>query len=900
MTFRTTHSLLSSPRRLGFGALVLTILVIALTRVAGAEEQGEDKKLPKKKAPFVDRRALTIPSKLPAVRRIEPEDAKAAERRRARRTARPQSKKVSPRRPKPGRSPAPPAPPRGVSSEAAFANLTRAGRKKCRPLPATAKVNFDFKGDIKELVETVSKTTCKNFILTNKVRSQKFEIVSPTPITVKEAWRAFLSALEANDFSLIQVGRYYKIITATDGTRSPVPTYKEGSPPVEDRMVTVLWRLKHASDINAVVNYLNIFKSGKGQIHPFAATNTIIATDFGTSIQRLESILEEIDQPGVVEDVHVLPVQFASASEVAEKLTQVFEPSSGPARAKAAPKPRVKVRRPVKARARASAAKSAQDDTRVEVSKILADDRTNKLIIICTGEAFVQIKLLLRELDVPESTDGQRIHVLGLKHADAEELSQTLSSLAQGRANSAAASNRRRTPNRPAAATAGRTSAALFEGDVKITADKATNSLVVTASKSDLASIRRVIDRLDVPRFQVFVEAVILEVSVSRDRTLGAGWHGGIAPVIGDEETPIIFSNTPNQELSSLAAAANPLNLASLLGLAGAVRGPTLGGTESIVSGGIPAIGVILQALQSTNDVNVISTPHLLTVDNEEAEIQVNEKRPFPSGLSLGANLAGFAGANPQAQQALGNLGGLGLGQVSFNREDVGLTLKLKPQINDEDYVRLEIDQELSDVAGIDQVTNQVITSKRSAKTTVVVRSQDSVVIGGLVRDRETVDESKTPLLGDLPLIGWLFKRQQRVVEKTNLLLVLTPYIIRGPEDFRRIFERKMNERKEFVDRFYGTTSEYRAAIDWDRKVGPLGSYHFRMAKELKKIENDGPGSFGEELIEPSGAGSQPLEPSEGRIIGPGDDVYDDMPVDGNVPAEGDGADLRDAPPASR
>ncbi|CAN0582411.1 unnamed protein product, partial [Laminaria digitata] len=217
---------------------------------------------------------------------------------------------------------------------------------------------------------------------------------------------------------------------------------------------------------------------------------------------------------------------------------------------------------------------------------------------------------------------------------------------------------------------------------------------------------------------------------------------------------------------------------------------------------GIPAIGVVLQAIQSTNDVNVVSTPHLLTMDNEEAEIQVNEKRPFPSGLNLGGGLGGLAGLAGQAggaAGALGNLGGIGLGSVSFNREDVGLTLKLKPQINDEDYVKLEIDQELSDVAGVDQVTNQVITSKRSAKTTVVVRSQDSIVIGGLVRDRETLDEAKTPLLGDIPLLGWLFKRRQRKVEKVNLILVITPYIIRGPDDFRIIFERKMKERKEFV-----------------------------------------------------------------------------------------------------
>ena len=875
MTTLTTLSSLRWPLRIAFAALV-----VSLSAPASAEDQnGDEKKTLKKAAPLLNRRSLAIPKRLPSVQRAK---SNPAFKQRAKQTA-PKQRTVNPaqvkqkpsgnqrvQQPRPApKRPRPTArrPGRGKGkSTAAFANLTRAGGKQCRPLPSTARVNFDFKGDIKELVETVSKTTCKNFILTNKVRSQKFEIVSPTPITVNQAWRAFLSALEANDFSLIQVGRYYKVIQSTQGTRSPVPLYKEGSPPVEDRMITVVWNLEHATDINAVVNYLNIFKSGKGQIHPFAATNTVIATDYGTSIQRLESILQEIDRPGIVEDVRVVSIQFASASDVAEKLTQIFEPAKAPARGNKAAKPRVKVNEKKKTKRKTKkAAPDGGNEAPVQVSKILADDRTNKLIIICTHEAFLQIKLLLRELDVPESTEGQRIHVISLKHADAEELAQTLSSLAQGGAGGGRGgrlrqpNNRRGNNNNNNRRPAGGASAALFEGDVKITADKATNSLVVTASKGDLSSVRRVIEKLDVPRFQVFVEAVILEVSISRDRTLGVGWHGGIAPVIDGEETPIIFSNTPNQELSSLAAAANPLNLASLLGLAGAIRGPTLAGTESIVTGGIPAIGVILQALQSTNDVNVVSTPHLLTVDNEEAEIQVNEKRPFPSGLSLGGNLAGLAGANNQAAQALGNLGGLGLGQVSFNREDVGLTLKLKPQINDEDYVRLEIDQELSDVAGIDQVTNQVITSKRSAKTTVVVRSQDSVVIGGLVRDRETVDEAKTPLLGDLPLIGWLFKRQQRVVEKTNLLLILTPYIIRGPSDFQRIFERKMAERKEFVDRFYGTTSEYRASIDWDRKVGPLGSYHFRMTKELRKIENDGPGQEGEQLIKP---GSMP-EPDE-------------------------------------
>ncbi len=815
-----------------------------------ADAQGGELPI-KKTTPFLDQRALKIPGKIPSL------------------SANPKPK-ITPRKglerakPRPVAPPPPPPPPtRSESSSgkevASFGDLKRAKNGGCKPPSSRERFTFDFEGDIKQLVDTMAKRMCKNFIITNKVRSQKFEIVAPTPVTADDIWRAFLSSLEANDLSLVRVGKYYKIIQATDGTRSPVPIYDEDkNVPIDDRMVTVIWRLKHGGDPGNVVNYLNIFKTNKGQIHPFQATGVIIATDFATSIDRLKRILDEIDQPGALEQVHVVPVEYASATEIAEKLTQVFEPSAGGAKKTATPAINTRLKVTSKASPDAvTPGTGEEEEGAVAVSKILADDRTNKLIIIASERAFKQIISLMRELDIPEGPDGDgQIHVLRLKHADAEELSSTLASLAQGKPTTTTTRRGARAATPAAKAPAG--AAALFQGEVKITADKATNSLVITASKSDVASIKRVIEKLDVPRFQVFVEAVILEVSIKRDRRLGVGWHAGIAPTIGDEQTPIVFANTPNNELSSLLAAANPLGLASLLGLAGAVSGPTLPGTDTIVSGGIPAIGVVVQALQSTNDVNVVSTPHLLTMDNEEAEIQVNEKRPFPSGLTLGGlgglgGLAGAAGggAANQLGGALGGLGGLGLGSLSFNREDIGLTLKLKPQINDEDYVRLEIDQELSDVAGIDQVTGQTITSKRSAKTVVVVRSQDSVVIGGLVRDRESIDESKTPLLGDLPLIGWLFKRQAKVTEKVNLLLILTPYIIRGPDDFRMIFERKMEERKDFVDRFYGTTPEYRAAIDWNRKVGPLGSYRFRMKKEMSKAENEGPGAPGETIIRP-------------------------------------------------
>lgn len=762
----------------------------------------------------------------------------------------------------------------GEGSVQAFGDIKTAKGQRCIPLKPTEKITFDFKGDILELVTTISKTTCKNFILTSKVRSQKFEIVSPTPITVDEAWRAFLSALEANEFTIIQVGHYYKIIQAVDATRAPVPIHEESQDyQINDAMITKIWKMKHASDINALVNYLNIFKSGKGQIHPYAPTNTIIATDFGTSMARIERVLKEIDQPGALEQVHVISVEFAAASEIAEKLTQVFEPQKVPPGGIRPPgQIRMKSSKPpespggmispeaVPTGTPGQTGNPEEDD--VAVSKILADDRTNKLIIIATDRSFHQIMSLKRELDVPSEGGDSQIQVVHLRHADAEELATTLSALAQGRPVSSKGKGAPGgQPNRPGVVPPGTPpgvppaggGAGLIQGEVKVTANKATNSVIITASKGDYSSLRRVIDRLDVARFQVFVEAVIMEVSVKRDRTLGLTWHGGIAQTIDGKQVPIIFGNEPTQSFSSLALSANPLGLAQLLGFAGVVRGNTLPGTETIIQGGIPAIGVVIQALQSTNNVNVISTPHLLTLDNEEAEIQVAEKRPFPSGLSLGGlgSLGGLAGAAPGAAGALGNLGGLGLGSLSFNREDVGLTLKLKPQIHDEEFVRLHIDQELSDVAGIDAVTGQTITSKRKVKSTVVVRSQDSVVIGGLVRDRQSVDESKTPLFGDLPLIGWLFKRQVKVAEKVNLMLVLTPYIIRNPQDFRVIFERKMAERKDFADRFYGLIDDFKPEIDWSRKRGPMANYRLGIRKEMTKAENEGPGTDDQTVIRP-------------------------------------------------
>lgn len=853
-----------------------------LPTLAHAQEGGEEvaPEVPAKRAaPIIDKRALSIPGRLPEMKPV----------------------------PKPGLNSIPIVQPgAGAAAPAAAAgsnfaaqpgrpaegDVTALAGSGCRKMPAHDRVPFEFKdADIKDVVTAVSKMMCKNFIITSKVRSQKFDIVSPTKIRVDEAWQAFLSALEANDFALFEVGKFSKIIQATDATRAPVEIYEDGRRigDPDDRMVTKIWKIQSAGDVNAVVNYLNIFKSGKGQIHPFAATNTVIATDYASSIARLERILDEIDVPGVSERVHVIAVDHASATEVAEKLNQIFEPTKagqaqGKSRGPGGPlKPIIGKR---------SGAEIGVATEGASVSKIMADDRTNRLIIIASEDGLKQIMALKKKLDIPAEGAGEgQVHVLRLRHANAEELASTLGALAQGKPTSGRATrtsgstgNKSPAAAAPVPAAAGGTaanSASLFQGDVKVTSDKPTNSLIITASKADFISMKRVIASLDVARYQVYVEAAIMEISVKRDRTFGISVHGGANPQIDGDDAPLIFTSQPSG-MSSLASTLNPASLLSTPGISGLLRGPVLPGSETIVPGGIPAFGVLLQAVQGSNDVNIISTPQLLTMDNEEAEIQVSEKRPFSSGLSLGglSGLSGLGGAS----SALSSLGGLGLGSVNITREDVGLTLKLKPQINDQQYVRLEIDQELSDVIGTDANTQQPITSKRAAKTVVVVRDQDSVVIGGLVRDRETESEGKTPLLGDIPLIGWLFKRQTTQFEKVNLVLVLTPYIIRGPEDFYKIYERKMKERREFLDRYYGDTPDFRANVDWDRKPGPLAQYRSELRDELLKAENGGPGAVGETVVTPEDA----LE-TETPV---------DMPPDGETPAIITPGDSAPPPPA--
>lgn len=715
-------------------------------------------------------------------------------------------------------------------------------------------MDFD-KVDILEVIKYISQWTNRNFILPDNVRG-KITIIGPADVSADEAYAAFLAALETNNLTVTQTGKFLKIVPKKDSIRTNIPTYLDdkGTVPLNERMVTKLFRLRY-NEADPIRNVLQQFITREGEIVPFPP-DVLIVSDVGLNIHRLERLLEQLDQPGSQDEINVLQVEHATASELSNMLLQIFQQQQGGA-APAAPG-----RRPQVAAAVATPASNANapgDSGTASVSKIIPDERTNKLIVIASARSFLRIRDLVRKLDVP--TDTGQIHVYYLENADAEQLAGTLSALASGQSGGTTtpAGRRRGAAAQQPAAAAG--SATMFGGEVKVTADTATNSLLIIASPSDYRNMVRVIERLDIRRKQVFIEAVIMEVKINTDQQFDVDFHTGYAledvsfPGSETGPAPIIVGS----EVSGAAKSLSLTNLASLSGFLAGIQGPPVRVSGLPIS--LPSFGVVLNALQRDSNVNVISTPHILTSDNEEAEITVGSNVPFQAAYmpSLGGlgGLGGLGATGTGATSGLGlssslglGLGGLGSLYAPIQRQPVELVLRIKPQVNESDYVRLEIDEQLEEISSIDRQLGPT-TAKRGVKTVVVARDQSTIVIGGLIQDRTTRADTRVPILGSIPVIGALFRSSSTIKEKTNLLLFLTPYIIRDQSDFRRIFERKMAERQEFVSRFFGESGRYEPHIDYERKRGPLATLRMQVAEEMERAENGGPGLPGQRVVVP-------------------------------------------------
>ncbi|MBW2731425.1 MAG: type II secretion system secretin GspD [Deltaproteobacteria bacterium] len=703
---------------------------------------------------------------------------------------------------------------------------------ECVKLPPGRKIKITLKpeSDLTDLVGWISSMTCKRFILASNLRSQKVTIISPAPVTVREAYRAFISALDVMGLTVVPSGRYLKVVQGNWAIQSSIPTFtnkQRGRLPSSDQIITQIIQVEHV-DVNDILLVFNKMKSRSGDITAYRPSNSLIITDGANRVRRMLGILKELDVPVSGEKIWVVRLRNADAEETSKILTQVFAKQARGSKSR----PKM-VKRGAKKKTRSPAPKSRQIASADAVaSKVITDPASNSLIIVATPSAFAQIAALIKKLDVAGEGVNQRIHVHYLENGDAEEMAATLAGLTQGAAGRRTTSrtSRRGSTARPKARKSGGTTATLFEGDVKITADKATNSLVIVASSKDFLALRRVIKRLDIPRRQVFIEAVIMEVSLDKSNKLGFAYHGGKLFGEGDSQS-IGFGGVQHSSWQSMLI--DPL---SLMGLAAGARGALVEGSAELmgVSTDIPGFGVMFQALQLDNNINVLSSPHILTTDNVEAEITVGQNLPF-QGAFTGGGLGAAAGASSF------------LPQVSVQRQDVALKLKITPHVNASDMVRLELDQEVSDISSPNFNGLGPATSKRTAKTTVVVRDQQTVVIGGMMQERQTNEVSKVPLLGDIPVLGYLFKYTTKSKVKTNLLIVLTPYVIRDQSDLRRIFKRKLKERREFIERYTSfKPHEISHQVDFRHKRGLLSEINrvgMQVEEEVKLLEQSKPSS---------------------------------------------------------
>jgi general secretion pathway protein D len=686
------------------------------------------------------------------------------------------------------------------------------------PVPASsprdpnAKVAFTLEdADINELVRVVGEITGRHFIVASgKAKGIKATVYSPEKVTVAAAYQAFLSILQANGLTVLPQGAFDAIVDSQDVARQATPVQKRGderAPALE--YVTRIHHLAHVDATEVATNVLSKFETQAGSIVPYAPNNLLILTDTAENVVRMMHILEEIDVGGPHEQVYFQPLFYVPARDLEKTLGVVFDvkTSDGP-RANDPPL-------------------AATHEGRV--TKIVAVDRPNALVIVGTQASYLRLLELIRRIDVP-SPEEQEMHVVPLLYSDAKKIvgpineaitggTPTSSGAPVGANSSASAPS----PARPVTVTAAGAIpvASALSGPTRVSAEDSTNSLVVTASLRDFATIREVIRELDQPKRQVYIDAVVMDLSTQRAEALGLAYHVA---------APTAAGSLAYGGLNPLTSIQAPTDPSVLQGFALGLRGPSTGQTLTLPTGTgitIPAFGILLSAMMTTDDADVLQTPHILATDNTAAEIKVQLHTALSStptfqsaagaGLAAGSAAAGAAAVNPFA------------GTYSTPYGQIGPDIKITPHINGSDEVRLDIDEEISDLlaappAGALSSSTSVSYTERDATTTLTVKDQETIVIGGLVHDKVERTVQKIPFLGDIPVLGTLFRSTNDTVEKDNLILVLTPYIIREPADLRRIFERKMAERQEFIDReaVFGGHG-YSPARDFTRRQGLLG-----------------------------------------------------------------------------
>lgn len=562
--------------------------------------------------------------------------------------------------------------------------------------------------DIVTVIDAVSKYTGHNFIIDPRVKG-KVTIISQKPMDADQVYNVFLSILKVHGFAAIPGDNVIKIVPDVNAKQDAIGTISGFGKVGTDELVTHIIEVKHVN-ATQLVPILRPLVPQRGHLAAVPSSNVIIISDTEANIARLSQIIRRIDT-ATGDEIEIIPLQNASASELVRILGQLT---------------------------------AGDPKTAANKPKIVADDRTNSLLISGEKSERLNIKALIMHLDTPLEIGGNT-HVVYLRNAVAKDLVPVLTGVSQ----------------EAVKAKGGKAAGGSSASGVVIQADENTNALVITAPPDVFRSLKAVITQLDVRRAQVMVEAVIAEVSHEKSRELGVQW--AVDGRTGNNAVGLVnFSlGTPITAYANLDSPPSP-------------TGFNVGFGDLT---GVNKIAALLSALAGDSQTNILSTPTLVTLDNEEAEIVVGQNVPFVTGSFSGT---GNGGANPTNPFN------------TISRQDVGLTLKIKPQINEGDAIKMDVTQEVSSLAPSSAAAD-IITNKRSIQTSVMVDDGQIVVLGGLIKDDLIESEQKVPGLGDIPLLGWLFRYQRTQKIKTNLMVFLHPTIMKDNRTIRALTGEKYN-----------------------------------------------------------------------------------------------------------
>ncbi|MBT4760625.1 MAG: type II secretion system secretin GspD [Bdellovibrionaceae bacterium] len=617
--------------------------------------------------------------------------------------------------------------------------------------------SFDYpNADITDVIKAISQLTGKNFIVDANVKG-KITIMAPTQITVAEAYKAFLSALASLSYTVVPSGKFLKIKSSRVAKGDSIETYSGSYFPDVDQLITRIVKLKY---INAkqVESDLRILNTKDGEMRAYEATNSLIITDYGSNITRISKVINELDVPGFEEQMAVMAIKHAKAKDIADLLDKIINKDSkkGGSRFSSS---------------RFSRSKDKKSAGAEQLSIVIPDDRTNSLIVVGTKAGVTRVKTLVKTLDFrlsPEDSGG--VYVYYVKHGDAEKIATTLSGVAKSSTAATKKSTSKSLPN-PTKATK-----PIFGGDIQITAEKSTNSLIITASKQDYEVVKNLLSKIDMSRDQVYVKVVIMEMNA------GNGLNWGVDLYQFNEESKGVgrIGFRTSKSVESLLNPASDQGLVLGLGEGNTFQLGSAAGSIEVAS-----TMAFVNFLKNNVGGNILSTPQIMIMNNEEATLEVGDTVPVveESNATDGVVSSGI------------------------KREPVNLKLVITPFISpDSDTVRMAIDQKLKQIStkqveAANLKDSAIVTSERNIKTTIVVDNKNTAVLGGLMQDSETISSKKVPILGDIPILGWLFKSKSVTKSKTNLVVFITPTIIRGNSDIEDILTQKINERIDYIQK---------------------------------------------------------------------------------------------------